>query len=79
MAQDAALPEIGAKSGKGESIADRSRPQNKSFVLLEPGRVSYEDRPIPQLKDPNDVIVEVKYTGICGSDVGLFVPLKAAR
>jgi D-xylulose reductase len=43
--------------------------QNLSFVLQEPGKVSFEDRPIPKIEDPHDVIVEVKYTGICGSDV----------
>jgi D-xylulose reductase len=71
MAQDTVVPEIGPKPEEGEGITDHSRPtaQNKSFVLQEPGKVSYEDRPVPQLKDPNDVIVEVKYTGICGSDV----------
>jgi len=42
---------------------------NPSFVLQEPNKVSYEDRPVPEIKDPHDVIVEVKFTGICGSDV----------
>jgi D-xylulose reductase len=32
--------------------------------------VKYEDRSFPKEQDPHDVIVEVKYTGICGSDVG---------
>ncbi|KAL9088010.1 MAG: hypothetical protein Q9165_006351 [Trypethelium subeluteriae] len=43
--------------------------QNLSFVLQKPNEVKYEDRPIPEIKDPHDVIVNVKYTGICGSDV----------
>ncbi|KAF2234090.1 putative xylitol dehydrogenase [Viridothelium virens] len=43
--------------------------QNLSFVLQKPGEVKYEDRPVPEVKDPHDVIVNVKYTGICGSDV----------
>jgi D-xylulose reductase len=43
--------------------------QNPSFVLQEPGKVQYEDRPVPEIQDTRDVIVEVKYTGICGSDV----------
>ncbi|KAI9656543.1 MAG: hypothetical protein M1821_004750 [Bathelium mastoideum] len=34
-----------------------------------PGEVKYEDRPIPKIANPYDVIVNVKYTGICGSDV----------
>lgn len=42
---------------------------NPSFVLNSPLKVTYEDRPVPRIEDPNDVVVEVKYTGICGSDV----------
>jgi hypothetical protein len=62
-------PEAGvAPKVEEETIAVRSQ-QNPSFVLQEPGKVSYEDRPVPELKNPDDVIVEVKYTGICGSDV----------
>nr|A1CFY8.2 RecName: Full=Probable D-xylulose reductase A; AltName: Full=Xylitol dehydrogenase A [Aspergillus clavatus NRRL 1] len=44
-------------------------PQNLSFVLEGIHQVKFEDRPIPELRDPHDVIVNVKYTGICGSDV----------
>ncbi|RLN91861.1 hypothetical protein BBJ28_00018754, partial [Nothophytophthora sp. Chile5] len=44
-------------------------PQNLSFVLEKVGVVKFEDRPVPELKDPHDIIVNVKYTGICGSDV----------
>ncbi|KAJ9628742.1 hypothetical protein H2203_002644 [Taxawa tesnikishii (nom. ined.)] len=43
--------------------------QNLSFVLEKAGSVKFEDRPVPELKSPYDVIVNVKYTGICGSDV----------
>ncbi|KAK7624129.1 hypothetical protein IWX50DRAFT_671236 [Phyllosticta citricarpa] len=43
--------------------------QNLSFVLEKPGSVKFEDRPVPEIKDPHDVIVNVQYTGICGSDV----------
>ncbi|KAH0105152.1 GroES-like protein, partial [Aureobasidium melanogenum] len=43
--------------------------KNLSFVLQKPYDVKFEDRPIPQIRDPYDVIVNVKYTGICGSDV----------
>jgi D-xylulose reductase len=31
--------------------------------------VSFEDRPIPELKSDHDVLVSIQYTGICGSDV----------
>lgn len=33
----------------------------------------YEDRPIPKIEKPTDVIVQVKATGICGSDVHYYV------
>lgn len=26
---------------------------------------------MPEIQDPHDVIVNIKYTGICGSDVGI--------
>eukprot|EP00644_Phytophthora_capsici_P015253 jgi/Phyca11/527889/estExt2_fgenesh1_pm.C_PHYCAscaffold_240005 len=42
---------------------------NLSFVLEKVDVVKYEDRPVPDIKDPHDVIVNVRYTGICGSDV----------
>jgi hypothetical protein len=43
--------------------------QNLSFVLEGIHQVKFEDRPIPELKDPHHVLVNVKFTGICGSDV----------
>ncbi|PLB49558.1 putative D-xylulose reductase A [Aspergillus steynii IBT 23096] len=43
--------------------------QNLSFVLEGIHQVKFEDRPIPELKSPHDVLVNVKFTGICGSDV----------
>ncbi|TFY83943.1 hypothetical protein EWM64_g74 [Hericium alpestre] len=45
---------------------------NPSFVLQGVENVSYEQRPIPQIGD-DDVLVEVKKTGICGSDVHYLV------
>lgn len=47
--------------------------QNLSFVLEKPGSVKFEDRPVPTLQSPNDVIINVKYTGICGSDIHFWV------
>lgn len=44
-------------------------PKNLSFVLQGIHQVKFEDRPIPELKDPHGVIVNVRFTGICGSDV----------
>ncbi|KAF2483793.1 putative xylitol dehydrogenase [Neohortaea acidophila] len=43
--------------------------KNLSFVLQKPNHVSFEDRPVPELHSPHHVLVNVKYTGICGSDV----------
>lgn len=43
--------------------------QNSSLLLYGPGQAKYEDRPIPEISEPDDVIVRVAYTGVCGSDV----------
>lgn len=42
---------------------------NRAFVLRAVKDVVFEDRPVPELKDPWDVRVQVAQTGICGSDV----------
>ncbi|KAF1954506.1 sorbitol dehydrogenase 2 [Byssothecium circinans] len=47
--------------------------KNPSFVLSSPNNVTYEDRPIPELPSPYDVLVQPKWTGICGSDVHYWV------
>jgi len=47
--------------------------QNLSFVLKKPNEVSFEERPVPKLQSPHDVLVAVNYTGICGSDVHYWV------
>ncbi|EGE00668.1 xylitol dehydrogenase [Trichophyton tonsurans CBS 112818] len=44
-------------------------PKNLSFVLDGVRKVRFENRPVPALKDAHDVLITVKYTGICGSDV----------
>lgn len=31
--------------------------------------VSVEDRPLPQIEDPRDIIVKVQYAGLCGTYV----------
>ncbi|TFY58409.1 hypothetical protein EVJ58_g6428, partial [Rhodofomes roseus] len=45
---------------------------NPSFVLRGINDVIFEERPIPQIGD-DEVLVEVKKTGICGSDVHYMV------
>ncbi|OQD91032.1 hypothetical protein PENANT_c001G05579 [Penicillium antarcticum] len=43
--------------------------ENLSFVLEKVQTVKFENRPITLLEDPHDVLVRVKFTGICGSEV----------
>ncbi|KIJ70059.1 hypothetical protein HYDPIDRAFT_142987 [Hydnomerulius pinastri MD-312] len=45
---------------------------NKSFVLKKIDTVVFEERPIPEI-GAHDVLVEVKKTGICGSDIHYLV------
>ncbi|KAI0320666.1 xylitol dehydrogenase [Amylostereum chailletii] len=45
---------------------------NPSFVLQKAHSTSFEDRPVPEIGD-DDVLIEVKKTGICGSDVHYLV------
>jgi threonine dehydrogenase-like Zn-dependent dehydrogenase len=35
------------------------------------GRLEYEDRPIPQLEQPADVLVKIEACGICGTDLNI--------
>ncbi|PWY80747.1 alcohol dehydrogenase [Aspergillus sclerotioniger CBS 115572] len=42
---------------------------NPSCLLYGPGDARYEDRPIPIITSPTDVIIRIAYTGVCGSDV----------
>ncbi|KAJ8076227.1 hypothetical protein PM082_000646 [Marasmius tenuissimus] len=51
---------------------DIAKMANPSFVLHATENVSFEDRPIPELSSEHDVIVEIKKTGICGSDVHFY-------
>ncbi|KAI4610698.1 hypothetical protein J4E83_008312 [Alternaria metachromatica] len=47
--------------------------KNPSFILKAKNEVIYEDRPIPTLPSPYDVLVRPRWTGICGSDVHYWV------
>ncbi|GKZ25530.1 hypothetical protein AbraIFM66951_011223 [Aspergillus brasiliensis] len=42
---------------------------NPSCLLYGPQDARFEDRPIPTLDDPHDVLIRIAYTGVCGSDV----------
>src|SRR5271167_1040825 len=41
----------------------------KALVYLGPGRKQIEDRPKPELKEPDDAIVKLSKTTICGTDL----------
>ncbi|KAK9459718.1 chaperonin 10-like protein [Lipomyces oligophaga] len=43
--------------------------ENPSVLLYGPLKAKIEDRPVPEIRDPYDVVVRVAYTGVCGSDV----------
>ncbi|RMY36602.1 hypothetical protein D0865_06970 [Hortaea werneckii] len=62
-------PETTAKPGARPYASLNEEHQNLSFVLQKAKHVSFEDRPVPALQSPHDVIINVQWTGICGSDV----------
>ena len=41
----------------------------KALVLKDVGKLVLEERPIPQVKDPDDVVLKIKAVGICGTDL----------
>jgi 2-desacetyl-2-hydroxyethyl bacteriochlorophyllide A dehydrogenase len=43
-----------------------------AVTFQEPGRVAVEERPDPELQAPDDAIVRVEATGICGSDLHIY-------
>ncbi|XEV04711.1 hypothetical protein FSHL1_009998 [Fusarium sambucinum] len=44
----------------------------KSVVFKGVKQVTLEDRPKPTIQDPTDIIVKVKYTALCGSELHVF-------
>lgn len=49
----------------------------KALIYKGPGEFAYEDRPIPEIKDPNEVKLKSYGCCICGTDVNIFaVPQK---
>ena len=44
----------------------------KAICVIEPNTIRIEERPIPEIQSPNDVLVKVKAAGICGSDVHIY-------
>ena len=51
------------------TITDRA--VMRGVVLDGPGRVALRDRPVPGLTGPEDLLVRVRATGICGTDRGI--------
>ncbi|HXV98135.1 MAG TPA: alcohol dehydrogenase catalytic domain-containing protein, partial [Anaerolineae bacterium] len=35
------------------------------------GRLEYEERPIPEIEQPTDVLVNIEACGICGTDLNI--------
>ncbi|KAF2476856.1 GroES-like protein [Lindgomyces ingoldianus] len=44
----------------------------KAVVFKGPGKVVIEDRPIPKIRDPGDIIVKVEKTALCGSELHVY-------
>jgi 2-desacetyl-2-hydroxyethyl bacteriochlorophyllide A dehydrogenase len=44
----------------------------RAVTFQEPGRVALEERPEPELIAPDDAVVRVEATGICGSDLHIY-------
>ena len=44
----------------------------RAVTFQDPGRVSVEDVPEPELRRPDDAIVQIQASGICGSDLHIF-------
>src|SRR5258707_8428690 len=49
-----------------------SFPAVQAVTFQAPGEVRVEDRPEPELLAPDDAIVRVEETGICGSDLHIY-------
>lgn len=38
----------------------------QAVVFKGPLKVALEQRPVPKIKEPSDIIVKVRYTALCG-------------
>jgi alcohol dehydrogenase len=43
----------------------------KALVYHGPGQIAWEERPLPTIQDPGDVIVRISKTTICGTDLAI--------
>lgn len=44
----------------------------RALTYQAPGQVSIEDRPVPEIEAPDDVLLRVDASGICGSDLHIY-------
>ncbi|KAJ5581773.1 Alcohol dehydrogenase superfamily zinc-type [Penicillium sp. DV-2018c] len=44
----------------------------QAVVFKGPLQVAVEERPIPKIQDPTDVVLKVRYTALCGSELHVF-------
>jgi threonine dehydrogenase-like Zn-dependent dehydrogenase len=44
----------------------------QAVVFKGPNCVAIEDRPVPTIKDPKDVVLKVRYAALCGSDLHFY-------
>lgn len=44
----------------------------KALCVQSPNNIVIEERPMPSIKSPNEVLIKVKAGGICGSDVHIY-------
>lgn len=45
---------------------------NLCCLLYGPGNARFENREITAIEDPHDVLIQISYVGVCGSDVRIF-------
>lgn len=49
-----------------------SKDTMKAVIFKGPYSVALEDRPIPKIHDPTDIIIKVDYTALCGSELHVY-------
>ncbi|CAD0086552.1 unnamed protein product, partial [Aureobasidium mustum] len=52
-----------------------AKTSNLSCLLYNPHDARFEDREVPTITDPYDVVIRIAYVGVCGSDVSPTNPL----
>ena len=45
--------------------------ENRTAYLVAPGKLEVKDSKIPKIK-PDDLLIEIKHVGVCGSDLSIF-------